>query len=309
MSTPMMADAGRPSADELAWKQAHQRSPQRYYTPPPRPLASCERKRSLDAPGNGTLTEVTCHNVVSLTSSHGGMGLSIMGAMLAWEIVRRGFTVALVDADFVAGGLDVLLGVEGEPGMRFSQIEAPLGQLEGEALNHDLIRWEGIRVLPYDPWEARQPEWWEVRAALHALSSANDVVIADAGQGGLLETVPDLREAIQIMAVECSVLGLARARAHRARLNSWQCPKPQLVGIDPRGVPRGRGAVSLIEVQDYLSATVLGPIRLSSNLCGDVLDGLGVRSITRGSRKTIGLLADHVERMVHPDRNRREGDE
>ena len=41
-----------------------------------------------------------------------------------------------------------------------------------------------LRVLPYDPWSARQPDWWEVQAAIRALAETNDVVIVDAGQGG-----------------------------------------------------------------------------------------------------------------------------
>ena len=41
-------------------------------------------------------------------------------------------------------------------------------------------------VHPYDPWSARQPDWWEVQAAIRALAEANDVVIVDAGQEGMI---------------------------------------------------------------------------------------------------------------------------
>ena len=78
-------------------------------------------------------------------------------------------------------------------------------------MNHELMMWEGVRVLPYDPWSARQPDWWEVQAAIRALAETNDVVIVDAGQGGLIETVPDLRSGMQVIAAELSVMGLARA--------------------------------------------------------------------------------------------------
>lgn len=69
-------------------------------------------------------------------------------------------------------------------------------------MNHELMMWEGVRVLPYDPWSARQPDWWEVQAAIRALAETNDVVIVDAGQGGLIETVPDLRSGMQVIAAE-----------------------------------------------------------------------------------------------------------
>ena len=54
------------------------------------------------------------------------------------------------------------------------------------------------------------------------------------------------------------------------------------------------------EAQDYLTATVLGPVKPSVNLCGDVLEGLGIRSVTNGSRKAVSLLADLVEQAIRP---------
>ena len=73
-----------------------------------------------------------------------------------------------------------------------------------------------MRVLPYDPWSARQPDWWEVQAAIRALAETNDVVIVDAGQGGLIEPVPDLRSGMLVRAAELSVRGLARAKSLRS---------------------------------------------------------------------------------------------
>lgn len=167
-------------------------------------------------------------------------------------------------------------------------------------MNHELMMWEGVRVLPYDPWSARQPDWWEVQAAIRALAETNDVVIVDAGQGGLIETVPDLRSGMQVIAAELSVMGLARAKSHRSRLDSWGCEAPHIVGVEPRGAPRGRGHVGIGEAQDYLTAAVLGPVKPSVNLCGDVLEGLGIRSVTKGSRKAVSLLADLVEQAIRP---------
>ena len=295
MNAPALAPPGVPlPADEAP-------SPSlRYYTPPPKPLASCERKRSKDAPAGALAIDTTFQNIVTMTAGHSGIGLSVMSAMLAWALTERGRSCALVDADFVGGCLDLLLGVERESGLRFSQVEAPLGYIEGTALNHDLLTWEGVRVLPYDPWNARQPDWWEVQAAVRALAQANDVVIVDAGQGGLVETVNDLRSSMHIVAAELSVIGLARAKTHRMRLDSWGCPTPRIVGVLPRGKPRGRGEVGVPEAEDYLTATVLGPVRPFAGLCGDVLEGLGIRSIPKGSRKAINLLADAIEQTIRP---------
>ena len=43
---------------------------------------------------------------------------------------------------------------------------------------------------------------------------------------------------------------------------------------------------------------MVGPIRLTSSLCGDVLEGLGIRSVPKGSRKATEALADAVERDI-----------
>ncbi|KAB7788859.1 CobQ/CobB/MinD/ParA nucleotide binding domain-containing protein [Bifidobacterium cebidarum] len=243
-------------------------------------------------------TSVKLQNVVTFTSSHSGMGLSTTAAMLARALAGRDRRCALVDADFASGCMDLLLGVERESGLRFNQIVAPLGNVEGEALNDELIAWDGVRVLPYNPWIGLRPTWWEVQAVVRALSSANDVVIVDAGQGELVETVPDLTRSMQIMGVELSVVGLARARTHRARLSTWDCGSPHLIGFAPRGAPRGRGDVSMEEAEGYLLANILGPIRPNTSLCGDVLEGLGIQSVPKINRKAIESLADLVEQTI-----------
>ena len=56
--------------------------------------------------------------------------------------------------------------------------------------------------------------------------------------------------------------------------------------------------MDVAEAEDYLSAAVVGPIRLTSGFCGDVLEGLGIRSVPKGSRKATEALADAVERDI-----------
>ncbi|WP_226805750.1 cobyric acid synthase [Bifidobacterium eulemuris] len=292
---------------------------QRYYTPP-RQLALCERQpargaeRAIGPPkssyggvaldgDSGILVPVAdtvtaLDNVVTLSAAHAGIGLSTMAAMLAWTLQERDLDCALVDADLAVGGLDVLLGIEGEPGTRFNQIDAPLGRLESDALNHELPRWEGVRVLACNPWEAKQPDWWEAQAAIRALADVNHLVIVDVGRGDLLASVPELAMAAQVMAVELSVLGLARAKVHLARLAAQESPRPELVGITPRGLPKSGKAVGLDEAEDYLSRPFVGGITHTPKLCGEMLDGLGIRRIPRNARGTLNRLADRIEDLL-----------
>lgn len=156
--------------------------------------------------------------IVVFTSPSGGVGTSTLVALTGLTLRRRGVTCALLDADLAAGGLGVLLGIEHESGLTMQTLDAPLGHLEGEALNHELPRWEDLPVLANTPWHGSAPQWWELQAAVTALGEANDVVLVDAGRGDTLAAVPELVCARQVMAVDLSVLGVARAKTHLARL-------------------------------------------------------------------------------------------
>ena len=289
---------------------------QRYYTPP-RSLAAYERRSTHGgASGRGPLGAardvVSCDrskppismglsidealdNVVVVTGAHAGIGGSALTAMLAWVLHDRAFDCALIDADFDAGGLDVLLGLEGDPGIRFGQIDAPLGRIEGDALNHDLMRWEGVRVLPHTPGETGHPDWWVVQASIQALAGMNQVVLVDAGQGELLERLPQFCASMTVVVAELSVLGLARTSAYLQRLETWGCMSPLLVGMEPRGLPKTSRAVGIGEAGEYLNRNFVGRIVASPRLGGEIHDGLGIRSVPRCIRGVLETLADRIE--------------
>jgi septum formation inhibitor-activating ATPase MinD len=255
-------------------------------------------------PPAGKAPEQHNHNVVVLTSPSGGIGLSVFGAMLAWELRLRGMASVMVDADFRAGGLDVLLGIEGEEGSRFGAVDAPLGVVDGESLNRDLPRWEDVGVLAFDPWNSSAPEWWETQAAIRALAEVNDVVVVDAADGAVLDVVPSLARSHHVMAIELSVLGLARAKAHMARIEALDTGgrnavvrKDSLlvVGMQPHDLRGGVGSLSVHEAAEYLSCEVIGPIRSSKRLQRSLLDGAGIRRLGMGSAGSVRLLAERIK--------------
>ncbi|MCH9276602.1 P-loop NTPase [Bifidobacterium amazonense] len=252
----------------------------------------------------GMTVDTTCRNVVACTSASGGAGLSTFAAMLAHRLSERGLPCALVDADFTGGGLDMLIGIENEEGERFETLDAPLGRLEGEALNRELPEWDGVRVLSFDPWNGPTPNWWQAQAAVRALSEANHVVIVDAGRGEALRGVSELGDAAQLVVVELSVLGLARARGHVGRLlervgeGGDGQPEPFVVGIAPRGTAKGTGMVDVREASDYLGVDIAGPVKADRRLCSDILSGMGIRAVNRGTRRTVDRASDWVERLL-----------
>lgn len=252
--------------------------------------------RRLPAP----LTDVDDgRNVVVCVSPSGGVGLSVTAALLALAMTSRGSRCALVDADCAHGGLDVLLGLERERGMRMSDVEAPLGRLEGDALLQELPRWRDVHVLGADPWNGEAGQWWEVQAAVSALAQVRDVVVVDAGRGEAVGQVNALARAPMLMLVELTVLGLARARAMTAamvRIRGGDAPAPWLLGMHPRGVPVRSGRIGAAQASTYLGETLVGTLKPRRSLCGSVVDGLGVVAVPGAYRRTFDALGALVEK-------------
>lgn len=255
-----------------------------------------------------TSSEAGCANLVTVTAASGGIGSSSLAVLLAREFASRDLTCALADIDLNGGGLDLLLGIEREPGLRLGQINAPLGRIEGDALSHELPQWDGVDVLAHAPWASAAPDWWETQAAVRALADAKQTVVVDAGRGIELEDMPDVLMGVQVVTVELSVLGLARAKAHLAMLRRLrharedtkepQPHRPLVVGMRPRGAPHGTARVSVDEAGDYLDMEVLGPVRMRPSFCGQILDGLGVSDPGRANRRVVSDLADDAESML-----------
>ncbi|MBW3088304.1 hypothetical protein KIH77_06120 [Bifidobacterium sp. 82T24] len=242
--------------------------------------------------------------MVVFSSASGGIGVSTFAAMCARTLMKRDRTCVVVDMDFSAGGIDVLLGQESEGGLRWSGVSAPLGRIEPESLLHELPQWEGLPMLASDPWNDGHPDWWEVEAAVDALTQCRDVVMVDAGHATDWRKVPI---ALHVMLVELSVLGLARARGALARMRDAGAHDEEgaavmpsadapllLVGVRPFGAGRG-GVVTERDAKDYLKVPLAGVIRRKGSLGKGLLAGLGISRIPRRYRRLLDDICDRVE--------------
>lgn len=158
-------------------------------------------------------------DILVFGSANAGCGVSVTAACCARMLAQEGARCALVDVDFEAGGLDVTLGVEDAPGLRWNAITSPLGRMDPEALMRELVDWNGVALLASDCRQTQVPPWWNVTAALDALAQCCDVVIVDAGRGGIARALkrgglggvsPGVNGAPQALGVN-SALGMPRA--------------------------------------------------------------------------------------------------
>ena len=152
-------------------------------------------------------------------------------------------------------------------------------------------------MLACNPWSGDAPGSWEVEAVLHALCESSQAVVVDAGHGPLGQRLPGVAAGVQVVAVELSVLGLARAKVWLERVPGTIRKRTLLVGIHPHGAG-GKGVVSGAEAEDYLDAPLEAWVRYDRHLHDDMLQGLGLRALRGRNRRAIRRLTDSVESMM-----------
>lgn len=139
-----------------------------------------------DALADGAEGEGPDAPVLAVVGGCGGAGASSLAAALALTAGRRRAAagrddpgVLLIDADPWGGGLDVLLGVESVPGLRWSDLASTHGRVSGAALSRSLPRVEGLAVLAWDRGATVPAPAETVRAVLAAGRRGHDLVVAD----------------------------------------------------------------------------------------------------------------------------------
>lgn len=117
--------------------------------------------------------------VVGVVGAVGGVGTSALAAVLARLAVVAGRTSALVDLDPAGGGLEVLLGIEHDPGPRWCDVLTERGGFPPDRLMAALPQWQGVRVLSSDVRGGVAGGQPVALDALSALTRAADALVLD----------------------------------------------------------------------------------------------------------------------------------
>ncbi|MCB7135249.1 septum site-determining protein Ssd [Cellulosimicrobium marinum] len=232
--------------------------------------------------------------VVGVVGARGGAGASVVAACLARAAARRRVPACVVDlAD--TGGLDVLLGVEDEPGVRWPDLADARGRLDGDDLAARLPRWDGVGVVSATTASGPVAECVVdvVTALAESVVPRGGLVVLDLPRPGAAATgpVPDLLPACDelLVVTPLDVPSVAGAAALRPRLGAGPAalvvrgPAPgrlgagevaRAVGLDvaatvrrdrrlPAAVERGHGPAGgpLDRAGRVLAARYLGPRR------------------------------------------------
>jgi hypothetical protein len=177
--------------------------------------------------------------VIGVLGGSGGVGASTFAAALALAAPAG----VLLDVDPLGGGIDVLLGVEHEPGARWSGVRVGGGHLDPGLLADQLPRWGQVPVLALDGSPPQPSDAVQVLAACAELG----VVAVDLGRAPT-----PLRGAV----VELCTLVVLVARAEVAPLAAAHAV---LTGVDADiGAVLRPGCVPLARAAHLVGAAPLG---------------------------------------------------
>jgi secretion/DNA translocation related CpaE-like protein len=192
--------------------------------------------------------------VIAVVGAGGGAGASTFAATLALAAASWSLRVLLVDADPISGGLDVLLGIEDLPGVRWADLSDTRGRLSAVSLDQALPHIGGVAVLSSGRGGASAITPEALAAVLDAGERGFDLVVVDVPRQ--LHAAGELvlaRAAEALLVVQNRV----RSAAAAARLLTVVEPRCASLGIVLRTDARG---VSDEAVRSALSAPILARI-------------------------------------------------
>jgi secretion/DNA translocation related CpaE-like protein len=116
---------------------------------------------------------------IGVLGGRGGAGTSTLACALATSAAQAGHRTMLLDGDPLGGGLDLLLGAERIPGLRWPAFTAARGRLSGAALEEALPRPHGLSLLSWDRTALAQAPGEAMRSVLSAARRRAEVVVLD----------------------------------------------------------------------------------------------------------------------------------
>ncbi|MDM7854470.1 pilus assembly protein FlpE [Cellulomonas alba] len=200
--------------------------------------------------------------------------------MLAARLARDDATV-LVDLDHGAGGIDLLLGLEDVPGVRWPDLAGARGDVPGDDLVAALPRWGRCAVLAAGR-SAREQDPDVVTDVLRALGAVAGSVVADLGRGAAARVDPD----VVVLVVPRDVRGVACGIAAR---DEWEARGREVVVVARGPAPGGMSAGELAQAMGVRVSASLPEVR------GTAAD---VERVGLVVRRPLARVADRLLRHV-----------
>ncbi|MGL4174344.1 MAG: septum site-determining protein Ssd [Actinomycetota bacterium] len=186
--------------------------------------------------------------ILAVLPGAGGAGASTFAVAVAVAAAQSGDQVFLVDLDSWAGGLDLILGLEDVPGLRWPDLLDARGELPAEPLRTALPRAGSLTVLSQVRGRITSLNTDAVLAVLNAGRRGHDLVVLDC-PGVMNDSVRaalDLAEDLAIV-VSGSLRSVAAASTLITTLNTTSAPRV-VVRRRPGDVLTARRVGDLLEL-------------------------------------------------------------
>ena len=225
----------------------------------------------LGAPRDGRLIAV-----IGVT---GGIGASTLAAGLA--LCHRDRRCVLIDTDEHGGGIDVLLGAERTPGIRWSDLHSAQGRLSPATLDYALPHAHGIALVSFGRADRMRLAPETVRSVLDVTTRGYDLVVVDLARWWLSAAAPGpndsddvpgqradailsradgcvilVRNSVRSVAAAATTIDAVRRAGSEAVVALRRHPR----GLSARDVSSALSLTSVIEVPDERSIETSGEI-------------------------------------------------
>lgn len=210
----------------------------------------------------------------------------MLTAAIAVRAALAGLSPVALDGDRLGGGLDVTLGIEQERGVRWPDLAAARGRIDGPELLRRLPSVDGVRVLSFDRARDVSLSGEILHEVLLALTVAADVVVVDlpSPDHEIFSVLAPSVDAMVLLAGSgiCDLAGASAIAEHliRACPDVWLCLRTS-----------GRGSHFADTVAGALDLPLLAVIREEPSLAADVLHGIPPGSSAKGA---LAAVADQV---------------
>lgn len=225
--------------------------------------------------------------VVSVVGGCGGAGASVLTAALGVAAARRRLRPLVLDLDPLGGGLDLVLGAEDVPGVRWDDFDATQGRLDAASLAGVLPTRDGVAQVSWARGSQRRvpAAWGEV---VSAAARTFDLVAIDLPRhlvtGPAAEAIG--RSVLTLVVVPEEISAVAAARHVLAEVS----PQAPAVGVVSVWRPGGIGAGA---VEEALGRPTLARVRPDRRLRSAVDQGHGPGR-SRSLRRAAGTVLDAV---------------
>jgi MinD-like ATPase involved in chromosome partitioning or flagellar assembly len=216
--------------------------------------------------------------VVGVLGASGGLGVSTLAVALALRAGDRHGLAAGVDGDLTRGGLDVTACVEHQAGVRWGDLTAVEGEVDGPGLLRSLPAERNARFLAAG---SGAPSASVVGRVVAALAETTSLVVVDCGTRG--ESVGPCTDVLLVCGT--SVRQLADGAACAAHVHA----RGVRAGLVLRTV--GRSPVEPEDVAFHLDLPLVATMRDDARVAGDPVRGRAPG--LRGS-DAVGAVADRV---------------